>query len=86
MLVVKLKGRVTPDRRLVVRLPRSISPGSVQVIVLATRATPPPRRKGRGKVDHPGFGIWARRAQASNPARFAAVLRRRIERRDDRRA
>jgi len=83
MLAVKLKGQVTPDRRLVVQLPKDIAPGAVEVIVLHEKPAPAPRPRTRRKATHPGFCIWAKRKDIADSAEFAAQLRLQVERRED---
>ncbi len=83
MLAVKLKGRVTSDRRLVVKLPEDIEPGTVEVIVLHEKPAPASEPRARRKATHPGFGIWAKRKDIADSAEFAAQLRRQVEHWED---
>jgi hypothetical protein len=86
MVAVKLKGHITPDRKLSVNLPEDIAPGEVEVILLHEAPTKPvkaPRHRPRHKEIHPAFGIWADRTDIIDSARFAAQLRHRIQNRKD---
>lgn len=82
MLATKLKGQITRDRRLVVRIPRDMETGAVEVILLRESPQPAKRRARRGTT-HPAFGIWAKRADIHDAATFAAELRQRVESRGD---
>jgi hypothetical protein len=82
MLATKLKGQITPNRQLIVEIPREVAPRSVEVILL--QATPVKAAKAtRRKAAHPAFGLWARRADVSDSASYAAELRQQIEQRAD---
>ena len=84
MLATKLKGQITPGRKLIVEIPRDMAPGAVEVILLheaPAKAVKPTRRK----VTHPAFGLWAKRTEVSDSADYAAQLRQRIEQGADRR-
>ena len=83
MVAVKLKGKVTSDRRLIVDLPEDIAPGTVEVIVLHEATAKPLKRRGRRKSAHPAFGIWAKRKDISEAVSYAAQLRRQVESRED---
>ncbi len=86
MVAVKLKGHITPDRKLSVKLPKDITPGEVEVILLHEAPTKPmkaPRRRARHKEAHPAFGIWADRTDITDSALFAAHLRQQIQNRTD---
>ncbi len=82
MLATKLKGQITRDRRLVVRIPRDMETGAVEVILLRSSSQPVKRRTRRGSA-HPAFGIWAKRSDITDAAAFAAELRQRVEMRVD---
>ncbi len=41
MIATKLKGQITRDRRLVVKIPRNMATGAVEVIVLHLSSNPP---------------------------------------------
>ncbi|MDE3087827.1 MAG: hypothetical protein KGJ80_00380 [Chloroflexota bacterium] len=82
MLATKLKGQITRDRRLVVRIPREMATGTVEVILLHLSPQPAKRRARRG-TGHPAFGIWAKRSDITDAASFAAQLRQRVEMRAD---
>jgi len=87
MSAVKLKGQITSDRKLRVKLPKDIAPGAVEVIVLHEAPPEPartPKRRTRRKAAHPAFGLWAKREGISEPAQFAAQLRERVQSRRDR--
>ena len=87
MFAVKLKGQITPDRQLRVKLPRDIAPGEVEVIVLHETPIKPaqaPKRRTRRKVTHPAFGLWANREDISDSAQFASQLRQQVQSRKDR--
>ncbi len=84
MLATKLKGRITPGRKLIVEIPRDVAPGAVEVILLhdaPAKTTKPARRK----ATHPAFGLWAKRTDVSDSANYAAQLRQQIEQGADRR-
>jgi hypothetical protein len=82
MLATKLKGQITRDRRLVVRIPRNMETGSVEVILLHLSSQSSKRRMRRGTT-HPAFGIWAKRLDIEDSAVFAAQMRTRVEMRAD---
>jgi hypothetical protein len=82
MLATKLKGQITRDRRLVVRVPRDMETGTVEVILLHV-ASPATKRRARRVATHPAFGIWAKRTDINDAGSFAAQLRQRIESRSD---
>lgn len=84
MLATKLKGQITPNRKLIVDIPRDMEPGAVEVILLheaPAKAAKPPRHKAA----HPAFGLWAKRTDVSDSAEYAAQLRQQIEQGADRR-
>ncbi len=85
MLATKLKGQVTSDRKLVVKLPRNIPPGAVEVIVLSEALARPVKPRSARRKAHPAFGIWADRPEAAEAALFAAYLRQQMQNRADRR-
>ena len=71
MFAVKLKGQITPDRQLRVKLPKDIAPGAVEVIVLHEAPPEPartPKRRTRRKAAHPAFGLWAKREDIPDSA------------------
>ena len=80
MLAVRLKGQITADRKLVVKLPKDIAPGTVDVIVLHEA---PARPRTRRRPAHPAFGIWAKRTELTDSAAYAQQLRQKIENRED---
>lgn len=82
MIVNRLRGEITADRKLVVRLPKDMAPGAVDVIILPVPAAKSSRRTRRSPA-HPAFGIWAGRAEVGDAAAYAAELRRQVERRGD---
>lgn len=82
MLATKLKGQITRDRRLVVRIPRDMKTGTVEVILLHLSSPSTKGRTRRGSA-HPAFGIWAKRSDITDAAAFAAELRQRVEMRAD---
>ncbi|HLB46532.1 MAG TPA: hypothetical protein VJL59_05840 [Anaerolineales bacterium] len=85
MVAVKLKGTITTNRRLLVKLPKEMMPGEVEVIVLREAPAKTARPKTRRKK-HPGFGVWANRQDITDSAEYAARLRQKVEaRRDGRR-
>jgi hypothetical protein len=60
MITARLKGKVTPDHRLELKVPRSVPPGGVEVILL--RESPEPRKTQTRKLNpniHPAAGLWA---------------------------
>lgn len=77
MFAAKLKGRITQNHRLVVRIPRDMATGTVEVVLLHLPTQSAKRRARRG-ADHPAFGIWAKRAEISDATSFAAELRYRV--------
>jgi len=81
MLAFKLKGQITRDRQLRVKLPKDVPPGAVEVIVLyevSPKLSKETRRAGR-KTAHPAFGIWADRSDISDTEEFAAHLREQMQ-------
>ena len=78
MFATKLKGQITRDRQLVVRIPREMATGTVEVILLQLSPQSLKRRARRGAA-HPAFGIWAKRADLTDSIAFANELRRRVE-------
>jgi hypothetical protein len=83
MVAVKLKGKITSDRKLIVDLPKGTLPGLVEVIVLRNAPTKPAKRRTRRKITHPAFGMWADRKEIVDSSQYAAELRRKIENRQD---
>ena len=84
MVATKLKGQITPNRKLIVEIPHDMAPGAVEVILL--REAPAKAAKAtRGKAAHPAFGLWAKRTDVNDSATYAADLRRQIEQGADRR-
>jgi len=85
MLAAKLKGTVTKDHRLELKVPRSIPPGKVEVIVLHSEL--PEKSKYRARRlnpnVHPAAGIWANREGIGDTVEFVSKLRRRLETRRD---
>jgi hypothetical protein len=84
MFATKLKGQITPNRKLIVEIPRDMEPGAVEVILLheaPAKAAKPTRRK----TVHPAFGLWAKRIAVNDSADYAAQLRQQIEQGADRR-
>jgi hypothetical protein len=84
MIARCLKGTVTEDRRLEVKVPRSVPPGRIDVILI--REPPERRRRPRGKPNsnvHPAAGLWSDRKDIGETASFVLNLRRRLERRGD---
>ncbi len=81
MQATRLKGEITPNRRLVVRVPKSMKPGAVEVILV--RSPKGKKRSTRRAAGHPAFGIWAKRSDIRSSAAFAARLRRGLESRKD---
>ncbi len=85
MFATKLKGQITPERKLVVDIPAGVAPGAVEVILLQDTSVKVTRRQTRRKSGHPAFGLWAKRPDLTDAAAFAAQLRQRIEQQGDRR-
>ncbi len=81
MFATKLKGQITSDRRLVVRIPRDVATGAVEVILL--QMPNKPKRRSRRSSTHPAFGNWAKRTDLADSVSFAAEFRRRVETRSD---
>jgi hypothetical protein len=82
MLATKLKGKITPSRKLVVDIPAELVPGAVEVILLQDGPAKPVKQSSR-KAKHPAFGIWAGRTDIADSAAFAAELREKLEQRRD---
>lgn len=78
-----LKGQITSRRELVVRIPPTIAPGTVQVILLRASPQKSVRRRARRNAAHPAFGLWAKRNDMTDSATFASQLRQRLEHRGD---
>ena len=85
MIAAKLKGTVTKDYRLELKVPRSIPPGEVEVIVLHAEPPERPRSRLRGRDPnvHPAAGMWADREDIGDTVEFVSKLRRRLETRRD---
>jgi hypothetical protein len=83
MLATRLKGTVTTDHKLVVKLPKSISTGEVEVILLHQRSELGLKKGSGRKLQHPAFGMWADRSDIADAAVYATALRQGIERRLD---
>ncbi len=87
MITTRLKGKVTGNRRLEIKVPRSVPPGVVEVILI--RGPREARTGGRRVLDpnmHPAAGLWADRTDIGDTTDFVGQLRRRLEtRRDGRR-
>ncbi len=81
MLATKLKGQITPNRQLIVDVPRDISPGAVEVILLHAAPAKATKRQTRRRAAHPAFGLWARRTDLIDSAEYAAQLRQKVEQR-----
>ncbi len=82
MLVTRLKGKITPKRKLIVDIPADVVPGTVEVI-LVQEAQVKSSKRITSKAKHPAFGLWAKRADITDSTGFAAELRRKIEQRRD---
>ena len=82
MSATKLRGKITRDHRLLVHIPEELAPGDVEVILLRIWHKSQPRRTRR-RVNHPAFGIWAKRADVGDTSSFAEQVRRRVEQRAD---
>lgn len=82
MLATKLKGKITPNRELIIDIPADVAPGAVEVILLQDGPSKAVKRVSR-KAKHPAFGLWADRADIADSAVFAAELREKIEQRRD---
>jgi len=84
MIPTRIKGTVTEDRRLEVKVPRSVSPGKVEVVLI-----PEPREPRRGSArprkanHHPAAGLWRNRKDIGETTDFVVQLRRRLEARGD---
>jgi hypothetical protein len=85
MIAVKLKGMVTTDHRLELKVPPSVPPGEVEVIVLHLES--PPRGRDRERKQpptfHPAAGMWADREDIGDTVTFVSQLRQRLETRHD---
>jgi hypothetical protein len=83
MIATRLKGTVTKDRRLEVKVPRSVSPGKVEVVLI--RESPEPRGSSRPRKanHHPAAGLWRNRTDIGETTDFVMKLRRRMQARGD---
>ena len=86
MHTTRLKGHVTPDRKLIVNVPVEVQPGDVDVILLQEGARAKAEEPRQGPQAHPAFGLWADRPNLNDPAEYAAQLRRQLESRADSKA
>jgi hypothetical protein len=82
MIVNRLRGEITADRKLIVRLPKDVTPGAVDVIILPVPSRKSVRRSRRAST-HPAFGTWSGRTEVRDAAAYAASLRRQVESRGD---
>lgn len=82
MHTTRLKGRITRDHQLVVEIPSDVAAGTVDVILLHPLKKRSHHRVGH-PLEHPAFGLWAKRAEIEDSASFAADLRQRLETRSD---
>ncbi len=85
MIAAKLKGTVTKDYRLELKVPRSVPPGEVEVIILRPELPQKPKSRARrlNPNVHPAAGIWADRKDIGDTVEFVSKLRRRLETRRD---
>lgn len=85
MIAAKLKGTVTKDSRLELKVPHFIPPGEVEVIVLHSKRSEKPRSLARKPNPnlHPAAGMWADRKDIGNTVEFVSKLHRRLETRHD---
>lgn len=85
MIAAKLKGTVTKDYRLELKVPRSIPPGEVEVIILHLEPSEKPKSRMRrlNPNVHPAAGMWANREDIGDTVEFVSKLRRRLETRRD---
>ena len=85
MLAAKLKGTVTKDYRLELKVPRSVPPGEVEVIILHSGPPEKPKSWARrlNPTVHPAAGMWADRKDIGDTVEFVSELRRRLETRRD---
>lgn len=83
MLATKLKGTVTAAHKLIVDIPKDVTPGAVEVILLREQPLKRAERQSRRKAKHPAFGLWAKRTDIEDSAQFAEQLRNQIESRLD---
>ena len=60
MIATRLKGTVTEDRRLEVKLPRSVRPGEVDVILIREPQESRRGRSGRTSTPRPACGAIGR--------------------------
>ncbi|MFH1375128.1 MAG: hypothetical protein ABII13_00065 [Patescibacteria group bacterium] len=81
MYATRLKGQITRDRRLIIEIPRDVTAGAVEVILL--QVSDKPKRTARRDSTHPAFGIWAERTDIADTVSFATEIRRRVEMRAD---
>lgn len=81
MIAAKLKGTVTKDYRLELKVPRSVPPGEVEVIILRPQLPQKPKSRARSLNPnvHPAAGIWADREDIGDTVEFVSKLRRRLE-------
>lgn len=85
MIAAKLKGTITKDYQLEVKVPHSIPPGEVEVIILCPGPPEKPKYRARGLDPnvHPAAGIWADQKDIGDTIAFVSKLRRRLETRCD---
>lgn len=85
MIATKLKGIVTKNHRLELKVPNSVPPGEVEVIVLSPVSSETSTSQVR-RLDpnsHPAAGMWADRSDLSDTVEFVSSLRRQLETRHD---
>ncbi len=85
IIATKLKGIVTKDHRLELKVPQAIPLGEVEVIVLHPELAKKPKRQARrlNSNIHPAAGIWANREDIGDPVEFVEKIRRRLETRGE---
>lgn len=84
MQATRLKGTITADHLLMIKLPKNLPAGEVEVILLKQKKTAAsPKKLLKPMQCHPAFGMWAQRSDIADSADYAATLRRSIERRSD---
>ena len=81
MIAAKLKGIVTKDYRLELKVPCSIPPGEVEVIILHSKRPEKSRSLACQPNPnlHPAAGLWADRKDLGDTVEFVSKLRRRLE-------
>jgi hypothetical protein len=79
----RLKGTITREGKLIVKIPKGTAAGRVQVIVLYTKPNGSKRKRKSTRKLHPAYGLWKNRDDMHDSAVYASELRKRLETRAD---